>query len=319
MAKNEQLNNEEWRNATGKIDYCMTNDYMFRMVLQSNNNVLKGLISSMMHVPLSDIKSVEIVNPIELGKHIDDKDFILDVKVMLNDNSIINLEMQVTNCSNWTNRSLCYLCRTFDNVQKGEDYNSAIPVTHIGFLDYDLFPDELEFYSTYMLQNVETGKIYNSKFRLSVLSLNQIKLATKEDKKWHIDEWARLFKATTWEELKMIAEKDKVYSEAANSIYVQNSDETIRAMCEARQEAIFHEQYVQKQLKELQEARDEAIFHEQYVQKQLKELKDARDEAILHEQYVQKQLSEKDAKLSEQQNLIEQLQAENKKLKEKLK
>ena len=201
MAKNEQLNSEEWRNATGKIDYCMTNDYMFRMVLQSNNNVLKGLISSMMHVPLSDIKSVEIVNPIELGKHIDDKDFILDVKVMLNDNSIINLEMQVTNYSNWTNRSLCYLCRTFDNVQKGEDYNSAIPVTHIGFLDYDLFPDELEFYSTYMLQNVETGKIYNSKFRLSVLSLNQIKLATKEDKKWHIDEWARLFKATTWEEL----------------------------------------------------------------------------------------------------------------------
>ena len=277
MAKNEQLNSEEWRNATGKIDYCMTNDYMFRMVLQSNNNVLKGLISSMMHVVLSDIKSVEIVNPIELGKHIDDKDFILDVKVMLNDNTIINLEMQVTNYSNWTNRSLCYLCRTFDNVQKGEDYNSAIPVTHIGFLDYDLFPDELEFYSTYMLQNVETGKIYNSKFRLSVLSLNQIKLATKEDKKWHIDEWARLFKATTWEELKMIAEKDKVYSEAANSIYVQNSDETIRAMCEARQEAIFHEQYVQKQL------------------------------------------SEKDAKLSEQQNLIEQLQAENKKLKEKLK
>ena len=288
MAKNEQLNNEEWRNATGKIDYCMTNDYMFRMVLQSNNNVLKGLISSMMHVPLIDIKSVEIVNPIELGKHIDDKDFILDVKVMLNDNTIINLEMQVTNYSNWTNRSLCYLCRTFDNVQKGEDYNSAIPVTHIEFLDYDLFPDELEFYSTYMLQNVETGKIYNSKFRLSVLSLNQIKLATKEDKKWHIDEWARLFKATTWEELKMIAEKDKVYSEAANSIYVQNSDETIRAMCEARQEAIFHEQYVQKQLKELKER--------------------AKEDAISHK----KQLSEKDAQ-------IEQLQAEIEKLKEKLK
>jgi len=323
MTNKKKLNKDDWRNATGKIEYSMTNDYMFRMVLQSNNTVLKGLISSMMHVPLSDIKSVEIVNPIELGKHIDDKDFILDVKVMLNDNSIINLEMQVTNYSNWTNRSLCYLCRTFDNVQKGEDYNSAIPVTHIGFLDYDLFPDELEFYSTYMLQNVETGKIYNSKFRLSVLSLNQIKLATKEDKKWHIDEWARLFKATTWEELKMIAEKDKVYSEAANSIYVQNSDETIRAMCEARQEAIFHEQYVQKQLKELQEARDEAIFHEQYVQKQLKELKEAKEEAIIHEQYVQKQLSEKDAKLSEQsaqlseqQNLIEQLQAENKKLKE---
>ena len=310
MTKKKKLNKDDWRNATGKIEYSMTNDYMFRMVLQSNNTVLKGLISSMMHVALNDIENVEIVNPIELGKHIDDKDFILDVKVMLNDNTIINLEMQVTNYSNWTNRSLSYLCRAFDNVQKGEDYNSAIPVTHIGFLDYDLFPDDIEFYSTYMLQNVETGKIYNSKFRLSVLSLNQIKLATKEDKKWHIDEWARLFKATTWEELKMIAEKDQVYSEAANSIYIQNSDETVRAMCEARQEAIFHEQYVQKQLKELKDARDEAIFHEQYVQKQLKEAQDARDEAILHKQYAQKQLKEKDEQLSQQEAVIAQLQSE---------
>ena len=284
MTKKQKLNKDDWRNATGKIEYSMTNDYMFRMVLQSNNTVLKGLISSMMHVALNDIENVEIINPIELGKHIDDKDFILDVKVMLNDNTIINLEMQVTNYSNWINRSLSYLCRAFDNVQKGEDYNSAIPVTHIGFLDYDLFPEELEFYSKYMLRNVKTGKIYNDKFTLCVLSLNQIKLATKEDKKWHIDEWARLFKATTWEELKMIAEKDQVYSEAANSIYVQNSDETIRAMCEARQEAIFHEQYVQKQLSE----------------------KDAK-------------LSEQSAQLSEQQNLIQQLQAEIERLKEKLK
>ena len=328
MTKEKKLNKDDWRNATGKIDYSMTNDYMFRMVLQSNNTVLKGLISSMMHVALNDIENVEILNPIELGKHIEDKDFILDVKVMLNDNTIINLEMQVTNYSNWANRSLSYLCRAFDNVQKDEDYNATIPVTHIGFLDYDLFPEELEFYSKYMLRNVKSGKIYNDKFTLCVLSLNQIKLATKEDKKWHIDEWARLFKATTWEELKMIAEKDQVYSEAANSIYIQNSDETVRAMCEARQEAIFHEQYVQKQLKELQEARDEAIFHEQYVQKQLKELKDARDEAILHEQYVQKQLKEAQEEvirhkqyvqkqLKEKDALIAQLQAELDSLKKK--
>ena len=109
-----------------------------------------------------------------------------------------------------------------------------------------------------------------------------MRLATKEDKKWHIDEWARLFKATTREELKMIAEKDQVYSEAANSIYIQNSDETVRAMCEARQEAIFHEQYVQKQLKE----KDERLV-----------LKD-------------EQLAQKDEQLSQKDALITQLQAE---------
>ena len=127
-----------------------------------------------------------------------------------------------------------------------------------------------------------------------------IRLATKEDKKWHIDEWARLFKATTWEELKMIAEKDQVYSEAANSIYIQNSDETVRAMCEARQEAIFHEQYMQKQLKEAQE---EAIRHKQYVQKQLKE----KDERLSQQEA---QLSQQEDVIAQQEAVIAQLQSE---------
>ena len=312
MTINLKLNKEEWRHANGKIAYGMTNDYMFRMVLQSNNNVLKGIISSMMHVPLDTIDAVEIDNPIELGKYIEDKDYVLDIKVKLNDNSIINLEMQVADLGNWQNRSLSYLCRTFENVQKGEDYNSVMPVTHIGFLDYDLFPEEKEFYSNNMLLNVKTGTIYNRNFCLRVLSLNLIELATEEDKKWHIDEWARLFKATTWEELKMIAEKDKVYSEAANSIYEQNSDETVRMMCEARREAIFHEQYVQNKMESLEEqlaeARREAIFHEQYVQNKMDNLE---------KQLSQKdeQLSQKDEQLSQKDSLIEQLQSEIKKLK----
>ena len=122
----------------------------------------------------------------------------------------------------------------------------------------------------------------------------KIELATDEDKKWHIDEWARLFKATTWEELKMIAEKDKIYSEAANSIYAQNSDETVRMMCEARREAIFHEQYVQNKMDNL----EKQLVH-------------------TNEQLSQKdqQLSQKDQQLSQKDSLIEQLQAEIEKLK----
>jgi len=294
MTTKLQLNKEEWRHANGKIAYGMTNDYMFRMVLQSNNNVLKGIISSMMHVPSDTITTVEIANPIELGKYIEDKDYVLDIKVKLNDNSIINLEMQVADLGNWQNRSLSYLCRTFENVQKGEDYNSVMPVTHIGFLDYDLFPEEKEFYSKNMLQNIKTGTIYNRNFCLRVLSLNQIELATEEDKRWHIDEWARLFKATTWEELKMIAEKDKVYSEAANSIYEQNSDETVRMMCEARREAIFHEQYVQNKMESLEKQLSQK-------EKQLSQ--------------KEKQLSQKEKQLSQKDSLIEQLQAELEKYK----
>ena len=206
----------------------------------------------------------------------------------------LNLEMQMANQSNWTNRSLSYLCRTFNNVQKGADYNSSEPVTQIGFLDYDLFPEDKEFYSKYMLLNVKNHRIYNDKFVLRVLSLRSIDEATEEDKAWHIDEWARLFKTTTWEELKMIAEKNDVYAEVANSMYKQNSDLTIRQMCEAREEARIHEEYVKNQFD---------LLHTQLKEQntQLKE-KDA-------------QLEDKDAQLEEKDALINELRAELEKAK----
>lgn len=79
--------------ATGKIDYNMTNNYMFRRILQENRKVLKGLICSLLHLQPEEIKSVVVRNPINLASNIIGKEFILDINVMLNDDTLINLEM----------------------------------------------------------------------------------------------------------------------------------------------------------------------------------------------------------------------------------
>ena len=99
----------------------MTNDYMFRVVLQKNKFVLKGLVGALLHLD-PELLEVEITNPIELGRSIENKDFILDVNVLVNNQTVLNLEMQVINYGNWKERSLSYLCRSFDNVYKGHDY-----------------------------------------------------------------------------------------------------------------------------------------------------------------------------------------------------
>ena len=106
--------------AAGKIKYGLTNDYMFRAVLQSNNVVLKNLISALLHLKEEEITSVMLQNPIELGKSIRGKDFQLDIVVLLNNDAVINLEMQVINKGNWTERSLSYLCRTYDGLERGQ-------------------------------------------------------------------------------------------------------------------------------------------------------------------------------------------------------
>ena len=47
---------------SGALIVPMTNDYLFRALLQRNNLVLKGLICALLHMKEADISSVIITN-----------------------------------------------------------------------------------------------------------------------------------------------------------------------------------------------------------------------------------------------------------------
>ena len=223
--------------AYGKLDYSLLNDCLFHVVFQSNPKALLGLCASLLHMHPEEIRSVEVLNPIEYGKTPIDKEFILDLKVMLNDNRILNFEVQVMDENNWPERSLSYACRTFDQLKSGQSYLDIKPVYHIGFLDYDLKGVTPEFYATYKLMNVKNHEIYSDKFVLSVVNLKQIDIATAEDRRYGIDHWAQLFKATTWEAIKMIAAKNEYLAEASETMLQSYHDACVRTYCEAVEEA----------------------------------------------------------------------------------
>lgn len=71
---------------------------------------------------------------------------------------------------------------------------------------------------------------------IGVVDLTNIEIATDEDKRYHIDEWAQLFKAKTWEEIKMLAAKNADIAYAAETIYKLSEDDRIRLQCEARED-----------------------------------------------------------------------------------
>ena len=99
--------------------------------------------------------------------------------------------------------------------------------------------------------NVKNHWIYNDKFTLSVVDLSRIELATEEDKAYHIDYWARLFKAKTWEDIKMLAEKNEYLQEAAQSVYMANAEEIVRQKCRAREDAERHERTMKRDMNRL--------------------------------------------------------------------
>lgn len=150
----------------------------------------------------------------------------------MNDNTIVNLEMQLNNYNNWPERSLGYLCRNFDNLNKGDDYSNTKAAIHIGFLNFTLFPYLPEFHATYKIQNIKNHNIYTDKFILHVIELNSIHMATEEDRNHEIDKWAALFKATTWEDIRMLSNDNPTLESAAETLYQLNMDEQLRETCE---------------------------------------------------------------------------------------
>jgi hypothetical protein len=64
-----------------------------------------------------------------------------------------------------------------------------------------------------------------------VVDLSRIELATAEDKAYGIDQWAKIFKATTWEELKTMATQNTVFEDMAKSMFMYSCDKDVLEQC----------------------------------------------------------------------------------------
>ncbi|MDO4345510.1 MAG: Rpn family recombination-promoting nuclease/putative transposase [Eubacteriales bacterium] len=213
----------------------MTNDYMFRAVMQNSETALKHLLSALLDIPCDQIISCEITNPIILGNSIDDKTCIMDIRILLNTNRLINLEMQVGDLSNWPNRALFYLCKLFCNISKGQGYDKILPAMHIGILDQSPFDNRQDFYSEYLLLHTKTHHKFTGNFSLRMLDLSQTDTVTDEVRASALYYWACLFKAKCWEEICMLAEKNEGIRDAAVKLRVLSEEEKIQLQCEGRE------------------------------------------------------------------------------------
>ena len=273
-------------------------------MVQRHEKVLRAIVCSMLSLEEEDIRSIRIVNPIVPGEKIDEKEYILDIQLLLNDSIKVNIELQVINYHDWPERSLQYLCRSFDHLNKGQPYSFSMTTIHIGILSFVLFPDFSEYFSSFRMMSEGSHRIFTDKFRLYTLCLPNLENASEKDRSFRRDMWGRYFKIRTWEELKIMADRYPVIEEAAEEVYGCVSDDLIRMRIEARED---YERRQQSFLMRM--AEQEAKLTEQ-------ETKLTEQEAKLTEQETK--LTEQEAKLTEQEADLAEKNAQIEELKRRL-
>ena len=309
----------DWKKNTGALGFKMNNDYLFRALLQSDEETLKYIIASAMGIDVREIRDILVTNPILLGDTIDDKELHLDVKTLVEYEKdkikVINLEMQLVRHEGWIERSVQYVCRAFDSLVHGNKYAEACGVWQISFCDFTLFTESPAFLSDYMLINTkDIRQIYTDKIRISNINLKAINMATDEDRRSGLVLWARLFKAESWEELIMLANENPVVDQTVSSVWQLSQDRAIREQMQRREEnEYFWESTLESMRRKVEEAEREAEERVKEAEKKAEETikvaeKKAKETEKKAKEAVRKAVAEKNLEIEELKKKIRELE-----------
>ena len=169
--------------------------------------------------------------------HEDDKQGILDVRLSLNDDTEIDIEIQISEVKVWPERALFYLAKMYtEQISEGEDYDVFKKCISINILDFNLFKDEPEFYSVFHIREDARSILYTDKMEFHVIELPKLPKEAKEESD-DILLWAKFINAERKEEFDMLSEKNAYINSAYDQLKIISQDEQKRQVYEAREKA----------------------------------------------------------------------------------
>lgn len=199
------------------LNIQLTNNYAFRKLFKMNY-IARGFLIALLGLDEEDVVKLEIIDPFEEGENEEEREGILDIKIYLNNNKKINIEMQNRYQKDWTERSLFYNCRMFtDGFYHGQPYGDLEPCIHVGILDFDLMKTQ-GFHHQIKLLDIKTNEEYSSKLQFHVVQLKQIESATEEEKQT----------AKDWQQVEEIIRGNPYREAVKQEMYKMSRDEKER-------------------------------------------------------------------------------------------
>lgn len=264
--------------------FTLKADFAFKELF-AHEKVRKQFLSDVLGIPLEQIRSVRIANPFLRRTFRRQKQGILDVALVLNDNTKIDVEMQVYRQNHYIKRKLYYLARMYtDDLMIGEKYRKLRRCISISLVDFEIFSDTEEYHSIFRLRD-EAGKELTDLWELHIIELGK-SLQGKA-----VDDWIRLFNVTGREEMDMIAIKNEGMREAVEVVKQMGLIRTLKWMYDdywkAKRDRWDEDEYVRDEGKA--EGKAEDIVHllqdiskgEELPQELIQKIKSEKDEEVM--------------------------------------
>lgn len=213
-----------------------TVDFCFKELMQ-NPKVRQGFIAALLNIPPEQIQKTVLLPTILRRESENDKVGILDVRVLMENGTQLDMEMQVAYFAYWEKRVLFYLGKMYtQQLAKGDSYENLQKCIHVSILNFIHFPNDRECYRTIHLKEDKTGEVYTELFEIQVLELPKLPTDLKGGE--NIINWMRFFSGKERKEFEDMAKTNEYLGEAYDTLLTLSADEEKRLEYEAREKAL---------------------------------------------------------------------------------
>ena len=219
-------------------------DVVFHSLFKKGNErITKAIISS---ITKEEIKEIQLEDRHIIGKYPEEKLGILDLKAILDDGAICDIEIQLADNKDTAERFLYYWSRIFSSqLEKGKPYKELNKVIGIIILDYEFDKTkEIGKVSTsWKIIEETTGMALDltDKFELFIIEIPKARRMMKSNQNDKLTQWMLFLDNPNNKEVLEIMNKNEEIKEAMEELEEISKDKELRLIAELKEKAIRDE------------------------------------------------------------------------------
>ena len=196
-------------------------DFVFKKIFGSEEHpeILISFLNAVLK-PKKPIVSVEIKNSDLEKEYIEDKFSRLDVKALTSNKEIINIEIQLKNEYNMTQRSLYYWSKLYEEqLEEGDRYDKLCRTVCINILDFKYLKND-RFHNGYRLKEIETNEELTDLEEIHFIEIPKLKkINSEKDIVDVLEGWVEFLRDPESEVVRKLEMTNKEIREAKDELY----------------------------------------------------------------------------------------------------
>ncbi len=217
-------------------------DFVFKKIFGSEEN--KSVLISFLNAtlkPKKEIVSVDLKNTDIEKEYLKDKFSRLDVKATTSNKEIINIEIQLSDQYNMTQRTLYYWSKMYEEqMEQSDNYRKLSRTVCINILNYN-YLDNDRFHNVYRLKEIEINEELTDICEIHFIEIPKLRHLDLKDEKDMLEVWVEFLRDPESEVIRSIETTNQDLKKAKDKLYKLSQSKEDRELYFLREKSIRDE------------------------------------------------------------------------------